>query len=54
MKKKFDAVEESRKWKVETGKKLILMTREERLAYLNAGKKEKLAAMRQQGSKAEQ
>ena len=41
-KKKFDAVAESRKWRVATGKKLSKMSREERLRHLNEGVREKL------------
>jgi hypothetical protein len=41
-KKKFDAVAESRKWRVATGKKLSKMSREERLQHLNEGVQEKL------------
>jgi len=37
MKKKFNAVAESRKWRIATGKKLSAMGEEERLAYLNRG-----------------
>jgi len=40
--KKFDAVAESRKWRVATGKKLSKMSREERLRHLNEGVQEKL------------
>ena len=40
--KKFDAVAESRKWRVATGKKLSKMSREERLRHLNEGVREKL------------
>jgi len=48
MKKKFDAVAESRKWRTATGKKLSEMTQEERLAYLNEGVAQKLAALKGQ------
>ncbi len=34
-KKSFDAVAESRKWRVATGRKLSGMTRSERVAFLN-------------------
>jgi hypothetical protein len=48
MKKEFDAVVESRKWRYATGKKLSAMTEEERLAYLNHGIAEKLQALRKE------
>jgi hypothetical protein len=32
----FDAVAESRKWRIETGRMLFAMSREERIKYLNA------------------
>jgi hypothetical protein len=51
MKKKFDAITESRKWRIATGRKLSEMTEEERLAYLNEGVAEKLQAL-QKGSSA--
>jgi uncharacterized small protein (DUF1192 family) len=35
MKKEFDCIKESRKWKRAVSKKMLSMTREERLAYLN-------------------
>jgi hypothetical protein len=50
MKKKFDAVAESRKWRTATGKKLSAMTEEERLGYLNQGVAEKLQALRKKPS----
>jgi len=50
MKKKFDAVAESRKWRTATGKKLSAMTEEERLGYLNQGVSEKLQALRKKPS----
>ena len=34
-KKSFDAVAESRKWRVATGRQLSRMTRSERIAFLN-------------------
>jgi hypothetical protein len=34
-KKSFDAVTESRKWRVATGRQLSRMTRSERVAFLN-------------------
>jgi hypothetical protein len=34
--KTFDAVEESRKWRVATSRRLNAMTREARIAHLNA------------------
>ena len=34
-KKSFDAVAESRKWRVATGRQLSRMTRSERVAFLN-------------------
>jgi hypothetical protein len=34
-KKSFDAVAESRKWRVATGRQLSRMTRAERIAFLN-------------------
>ena len=46
MKKKFDAVTESQKWRIATGEKLSKMTQEERLTYLNQGVAEKLQALR--------
>jgi|GEM_PF-2363288 len=51
MTKKFNAVVESRKWRIATGKKLSRMTEEERLAYLNKGVAEKLQALRKKSSK---
>jgi len=50
-KKKFDAVTESRKWRVATGKNLSSMTEEERLAYLNHDVGGKLKALHQKTSK---
>lgn len=50
MKKKFDAVAESLKWRIATGKKLSGMTEEERLTYLNQGVAEKLQALRKGAS----
>ena len=50
MKKKFDAVAESLKWRIATGKKLSEMTEEERLIYLNQGVAEKLQALRKGAS----
>ncbi|MGE9269524.1 MAG: hypothetical protein ACQKBU_01870 [Verrucomicrobiales bacterium] len=44
-KKTFDAVAESRKWRIATGKELSAMTEEERLAHLNRGIAEKLEAL---------
>jgi len=44
-KKTFDAVAESRKWRVATGKELSAMTEEERLAHLNRGIAERLEAL---------
>lgn len=48
MKKKFDAVAESRKWRTATGKKLSSMEEEERLAYLNQDVAGKLQALRKE------
>ena len=39
----FDAVAESRKWRIETGLKLAAMSREERLAYLSKARARYLA-----------
>jgi hypothetical protein len=39
----FDAVAESRKWREATSRKLSAMSREERLAYLNAARTRYLA-----------
>ena len=50
MKKKFDAVAESRKWRIATGMKLSEMTEAERLAYLNQGVAERLQALRKKPS----
>jgi uncharacterized membrane protein required for colicin V production len=44
--KKFDAVVESRKWRVATGKKLSSMSSQERQNYLNDGVEQKLNALR--------
>ena len=44
-KKTSDAVAESRKWRIATGKELSAMTEEERLAHLNRGIAEKLEAL---------
>jgi hypothetical protein len=46
MKKKFDAVAESRKWRVATGKKLSSMDPEVRQNYLNEEVEQKLNALR--------
>jgi len=45
-KKKFDAVAESRKWRIATGKKLSAMDDAERLDYLNQDVAGKLQALR--------
>ncbi len=45
MSKKFNAVTESRKWRIATGKKLSKMSQEKRMEYLNSNIEEKLAAL---------
>lgn len=51
-KKTFDAVAESRKWRIATGKELSGMTQGERLSYLNDGIDAKLEALTSEPDKA--
>ena len=51
-KKTFDAVAESRKWRIATGKELSEMNQDERLSYLNDGIDAKLEALTGEPSKA--
>ncbi len=51
-KKTFDAVAESRKWRIATGKELSEMTQDERLSYLNDRIDAKLEALTGEPNKA--
>ena len=44
-KKKFDAVEATREWRLSSSKRLAMMSREERLTYLNDNIDAKLEAL---------